>query len=524
MKLHTKLILSLLGGLLLIIFVSQWFQQWRNATLLHALGNDNVAELADREAKNAENIFLSVEYAVSGSLQRGEMAKFEKLLAAQRQIKGLIEFSLFDRAGKAGYSSNPAFVGGLLAPELKQQLLTDSKRVVRRTATTFEIYQPQVVVAECIRCHTGWKEGSISGVTGFRFSNEALKLSEQHWAASVAGLLRENRWLSLGTAAVIVVVFIVLAYWLVRRLVSRPLELVMAELNAASEEVHSASAQLLDSSHNLADGASQQAASLEETSSSLEEVSSMTRRNTDDARKAKEVADQAVQAGSSGMEKMKALDAAMAEIKSSSGEIAKILKTIDEIAFQTNLLALNAAIEAARAGEAGAGFAVVANEVRALAQRSAVAARETGGKIDESIQRSAHGAQLTVTAVRHFKDIVDRAHQVDELVSAIATASQEQSENIGQINTTVVQMDKVTQSNAAGAEQSASAAVQLNAQAVVLQDAVAKLQRLIEGGAPRAPAAPSPRADSPALPPAGSRRAVDMASGPKSDQLTPTLK
>ena len=488
MKLHTKLTLSLLGGLLLIIFVSQWFQQSRNAALLRTLGTDNVARLADREAKNAENVFLSVEYAVSGSLERGEMAKFEKLLAAQRQIKGLIEFSLFNKEGTAGYSSSAAFVGGRLPPELKTQLLTDPKRVVRRTAATFEIYQPQIVAAECIRCHVGWKTGSIAGVTGLRFSTEALTQSEQHWDLSVAALLRENRWLSLGTAAVIVVVFIGLAFWLIRRLVSRPLAQVMVELNAASEEVHSASSQLLDSSHALADSASEQAASLEETSSSLEEVSSMTRRNTDDARKAKDVADQAVQEGSRGMEKMKALDAAMAEIKTSSGEIAKILKTIDEIAFLTNILALNAAIEAARAGEAGAGFAVVADEVRGLAQRSATAARETAGKIEQSIQKSANGALLTDNAVRHLKDIVNRAHQVDELVSAIATASQEQGENIGQINTTVTQMDKVTQSNAAGAEQSASAAVQLNAQAGVLQEAVGKLQRLIEGGAPHAPA------------------------------------
>jgi methyl-accepting chemotaxis protein len=224
MKLHTKLTLSLLGGLLLIIFVSQWFQQARNAAQLHAFGQDNVAQLANREAKNAENVFLSVEFAVSGSLERGEMAKFQKVLAAQRQIQGLIEFSLFDREGKAGYSSSPTFVGGRLPPELKAQLLTDPKRVARRTADTFEIYQPQVVVAECIRCHTGWQQGRIAGVTGFRFSNEALKQSEQHWAKSAASLLRENRWLSLGTAAVIVVVFIALAFWLVRRLVSRPLE------------------------------------------------------------------------------------------------------------------------------------------------------------------------------------------------------------------------------------------------------------------------------------------------------------
>ncbi len=483
MKLHLKLTLALLAGLLLIIFASQWFQQTRNGTLLRELGHENVALLADREAKNAENVFQSVEFAVSGSLERGEMAKFEKLLAAQRQIKGLIEFSLFDQQGVAGYSSNATFVGGRLPADLRERLLRDPKRVERRTADTFEIYRPMVAVPECIRCHTNWSEGHIVGVTGFRFSNETLKRSEQQWASSVAGLLRENRWLSLGTAAVIVVVFIVLAFWLIQRLVGRPLEQVMAELNATSNQVQAASAQLLSSSHALADGASEQAASLEETSSALEEVSGMTRRNTEDARKAKAAADEAVQEGGRGVEQMKALDAAMAEIKSSGGEIAKILKTIDEIAFQTNILALNAAVEAARAGEAGTGFAVVAEEVRALAQRSAAAARETAGKIEQSLQKTANGAQLSVAAVQRFQDIAQRAHRVDNLVSGIATASQEQSDGIGQINVTVAQMDKVTQANAAGAEESASAASQLNSQAVALHGAVGKLQQLVEGRA-----------------------------------------
>jgi methyl-accepting chemotaxis protein len=481
MKLHTKLTLSLLGGLLLIIFVSQWFQQSRNAALLHALGKDNVAQLADREAKNAENVFLSVEFAVSGSLQRGEMAKFEKLLAAQRQIKGLIEFSLFNKEGTVGYSSSAAFVGGRLPPELKTQLLADPKRVVRRTADTFEIYQPQVVAGECIRCHTGWKEGSIAGVTGFRFSNEALKQSEQHWAKSAASLLRENRWLSLGTAVVIVVVFIALAFWLVRRLVSRPLEQVMAELNAASEEVHSASTQLLGSSHSLADGASEQAASLEETSSSLEEMASMTKRNAETAGKVKKLGREAHQAGDLGVQDMTAMAAAMDDIKCSSHDIAKIIKTIDEIAFQTNILALNAAVEAARAGEAGAGFAVVADEVRRLAQRCAQAAKETAGKIEDAVHKSAKGADISAKVAKSLQEIVGKARQVDELAGEVAAASQEQSQGIVQVNTAVTEMDKVTQSNAASAEESASAAEEMTAQAEALKEAVAELLCLVNG-------------------------------------------
>ena len=488
MKLQTKLTISLLAGLLLIIFASQWFQQARNATMLQSLGTANQTLLADREITNAENVLNSVQLAISGSLERGEMDKFKKILAAQRQVKGLIEFSLFNQDGLATYSSDPAFVGKSLLPDLKSTLLTDPKRVVRRTTETFEIYQPQVAIAECIRCHTGWKENSICGVTGFRFAAAAHdpKLA-QYWDTAVGELLHQNRLVSLGSAGVIVIVFVGLAFALIRRFVTRPLAEIMDELHASSEQVTSAAEQLRTSSTTLADGANEQAASLEETSASLTTLSGTTRHNTDDAEKSKTAADQTVQEGNHGMAKMRALDAAMAEIKDASGEISTILKNIDEIAFQTNILALNAAIEAARAGEAGLGFAVVAEEVRALAHRSATAARETNQQIEQLTQKNLNGAQLTEEAVQHFKDIVDRAKQVDALVSKIATGSKEQGESIDQISTSVDQMNDVTQANASSAEENASAATQLNAQASALQGVVERLKHLIDGGTPDAP-------------------------------------
>ena len=178
---------------------------------------------------------------------------------------------------------------------------------------------------------------------------------------------------------------------------------------------------------------------------------------------------------------IEAMNHAMAAIKASADGIAKIIKTIDEIAFQTNILALNAAVEAARAGEAGAGFAVVAEEVRALAQRSATAARETAEKIEDSIAKSEHGVQISGKVATSLQEIVEKARKVDALVAEIAQASQEQSQGIGQVLTAVTQMDKVTQSNAASAEESASAAEELNAQAMSMDDAVASLQQLVGG-------------------------------------------
>jgi methyl-accepting chemotaxis protein len=283
------------------------------------------------------------------------------------------------------------------------------------------------------------------------------------------------------TSNLAVIILGVSISFLVTRSVSRLLRRLAGQIGMGADQTTSAASQVSHSSQSLAEGASEQAASLEETSSSLEELSSMTGRNSENAEKANNLAKRSRGAADKGASDMQAMSAAMEAIKVSSDDIAKIIKTIDEIAFQTNILALNAAVEAARAGEAGMGFAVVADEVRNLAQRSAQAAKETAGKIEGAITNAAQGVELSSKVADTLREIVTNARQVDELVAEVAGASREQTQGITQINTAVSQMDKVTQSNAASAEESAAAAEQLNAQAESMKGLVAELLRLVGG-------------------------------------------
>ena len=281
--------------------------------------------------------------------------------------------------------------------------------------------------------------------------------------------------------------------------ISRQLGTMAKTLGAGAAQVSTAAASIAATSQSLAEGASEQAASLEETSASLEEMSSMTKRNAENANSAKQLANQTRQAADVGAANMAEMSKAMSGIKASSDNIAKIIKTIDEIAFQTNLLALNAAVEAARAGEAGAGFAVVADEVRNLAQRSAVAAKETAAKIADSIQQSEQGVQINAKVAESLQEIVTKARQVDDLVAEIAAASGEQSQGISQVNMAASQMDSVTQRNAASAEESASASEELSSQAAALTETVGELLQLVGGhNAASSAAAGATNAKSPA--------------------------
>jgi len=271
---------------------------------------------------------------------------------------------------------------------------------------------------------------------------------------------------------------ILIAFFTVRSIV-RVLSRVCGQLSDASEQVSSASLQIASSSQNLAEGASEQASSLEEMAASMEEIASMTRKNAEDSNEAVSVGKVTAESMARSHGSLRSTSDCMRKISEDGEKTAKIVKTIDEIAFQINLLALNAAVEAARAGEAGAGFAVVAEEVRNLAIRSAEAAKNTATLIGETLKHIHEGTDLVGRTMDEFRRMGEDGKKVTLFLQGINTATAEQARGIDEINVGVQQMDKVTQQNAANAEESASASEEMTAQAAGLKDIMNELMAMV---------------------------------------------
>jgi len=279
--------------------------------------------------------------------------------------------------------------------------------------------------------------------------------------AAIVGLIFSSLWLASGFL--------------------RPLLKGLNMARAVGANVLSVARRLEASSVQQAEGAGSSASALQETSAALEELSGMTKQNAANAREAKDVAASARAAAEEGMQHMNQMSLAMTDMKVSSDKIARIIKTIDEIAFQTNILALNAAVEAARAGDAGMGFSVVADEVRNLAQRSAMAARETADSIDDSIQKSERGALLSDQVQQQLAGIVAQIRSMDDLAGQVAQASLEQSQGIQQLNTAVTALDRRTQDAAARSAESSDLSTQLSQQSTRLNQTVEQLEALLTG-------------------------------------------
>jgi methyl-accepting chemotaxis protein len=321
---------------------------------------------------------------------------------------------------------------------------------------------------------TGWSPSWQFLETGMNVEILALRADFSQTCADLTTSAEDRRlWatvsLLLGSALVL---------WLSIRLgrsLSRPIAETARVLLDGAERSAAEAASVRSTSAKVADGSTNQAAALEETSAALEEIAAMTRSNTANAQQAQQSANQTRSAAESGAHQIELLTQAMDALRTSSEQVSRIIKTIDEIAFQTNILALNAAVEAARAGEAGAGFAVVAEEVRSLAQRSAQAAQETSDKINASTSRTKAGADVANQVAVSLGAILGKAREVENLVNAIAKACDDQ------ITRAIHQIDQVTQGNAAAAEETAASAQELQSRSDSFRQSVHGLQAIVFG-------------------------------------------
>ncbi len=364
-------------------------------------------------------------------------------------------------------------------------------------AQNYLLYARSVTLsADCLACHGNPANSKTKdGKDPLGFPMENLKKDDLYGAfvlksdlgkvksvASHASLRGKKTFLLYLLPTLLAIVGVIHVF--TQRVIFRPLSQAIAKIEENAQLNATTTSEIAEASQSVADGASRQAAALEETAAALEEMSGSTKLNAEAASRAQVMIQDTCRVIEDAHRKTVEMKTVMEEAQKAADSIAKIIKTIDEIAFQTNILALNAAVEAARAGEAGAGFAVVANEVRNLAQRCTQAAHETADQINNSIERSKQSASLTIGFVDNLDKIKAMSDQLSQVVNSISVTSKEQSDGVQQIATAVHDMDKVVQQNAAGAEETSASATDLKEQARRLKQLVTEVEQLFFGTRP----------------------------------------
>lgn len=481
MKLQTKIMLILVSITVVLLTAVQVMQFFEITKTITGLADSNILLLKESEEDKAKNIFISVERAVAGSLERGEMEKFTKLIKAQNDIKGLQEFSLYNMAGVATYSSNEEFLDSKINPGALQSLINKPETRILKSEKFIEIYQPQIVNSDCVRCHVTWEDGALGGVTYFRFSTESLVKAISQASVTISEVKHDYmKNTALVIVAMIVLMTITISF-LIRKMIGLPLENIirllelfekeegdltrridvrtndeigsMATLfNGFIEYLNNVISNAQASAGSVGKSSEEQAESVEKANETINHVSSIIRQNAKNAEDADDLISETNSAISSASDDMANLYSTMKEISTVSGETLSVITIIDEIAFQTNLLALNAAVEAARAGASGAGFAVVADQVRHLAKRSAEAAKNSNEMIAKAEEKITTAVDYAGHVNSVFAEVTEKSARATKYMNDIVVASNEQAERVSHITSALVDMDRASRHSATQAK------------------------------------------------------------------------
>jgi len=481
MSIHLKLTLSLLIGLVFILSLSQLFSYYSINNMMSEFSQSNIKIWEQKEKDFAMNIFHSVEKSVAGSLERGEMEKFSQFLEYQKNIKGLLEFSLYSRDGVVTHSSADAFINNRINPDIAQRIKAGSGLIFLKQKNTIEIYNPQHVKFDCIRCHRTWKIGENGGTTYFRFSTESLEASIQQAQLYLSEIKQSVLMNAVIIIVLITILLVVGNYAAVKYFVSHPLGNVvdllklfkqdegdlsrripvmskdligqLAELfNAFIKSINDAIFYAQKVAFSVVENARQQATSMENVAGSVKEIAEITEVNVNTANQTNDIIKTVEKSISTASAEIQQLSNETQALRESSDKTAQIIKTIDGIAFQTNLLALNAAVEAARAGEAGAGFAVVAEEVRSLALRTAESAKSTSDMIENTIRKIEINNNIASKVNKEFMNLGEQSKKALALVSKITDSSNDQNVRIQGVNSALADMDQSTIKNSSEAQ------------------------------------------------------------------------
>lgn len=307
------------------------------------------------------------------------------------------------------------------------------------------------------------------------YMDEFMQAREEATSAVV-----ESVWAAIFIGVLTMITALVLGFYLVRS-VTLPMNKLTINLARSSSSLSSSSQEMASASGELSANSSEAAASIEEVSASLEEISSMVSRSADNSATANKLSTESDDLINTCIKTMNKMKESIHWIKSASDETAKVIETINEIAFQTNLLAINAAVEAARAGEAGKGFAVVADEVRNLAQKSAESARSTADILENSVRRADDGVSITEDMAGKLNKVAESIHELKRLVDDVANGSREQAEGVGQITKAMTQIDSATQQSASSAQELSASGESVAEQSEHLRAAVKTLEELMYG-------------------------------------------